>query len=219
MSETVTRDIVAKLWNLCHILRDDGVTYNEYVTELTFLLFLKMMRETGHESRLPLGYRWEELAGRTGLDQLEYYRDLLLNLGSTKKTHDQTILSIFADANTKLRKPANLKALTTAIDKLDWFEACNSDQEDSKTDKLGDLYAPVAKIERREEKRFCRAIRPLLARRIPMTESRRWRTWLFDGRDIGSRGLDARCSDIAHPMLRLASARAICQVFEAAFRR
>ena len=39
---TTTQDIVAKLWNLCHILRDDGITYHEYVTELTFLLFLKM---------------------------------------------------------------------------------------------------------------------------------------------------------------------------------
>ena len=55
---TVTRDIVAKLWNLCHILRDDGVTYNEYVTELTFLLFLKMMQETGREERIPNGYCW-----------------------------------------------------------------------------------------------------------------------------------------------------------------
>ncbi len=37
---TATQDIVAKLWNLCHVLRDDGVTYSEYVTELTYLLFL-----------------------------------------------------------------------------------------------------------------------------------------------------------------------------------
>ena len=48
---SVTKDIVAKLWNLCHILRDDGITYNEYVTELTYLLFLKMMAETGRESQ------------------------------------------------------------------------------------------------------------------------------------------------------------------------
>jgi type I restriction-modification system DNA methylase subunit len=39
-------DIVAKLWSLCHVLRDDGVTYNESVTELTFLLFLRMLEET-----------------------------------------------------------------------------------------------------------------------------------------------------------------------------
>ena len=48
---TSTTDIVAKLWSLCHVLRDDGVTYNEYVTELTFLLFLKMLEETGKEDR------------------------------------------------------------------------------------------------------------------------------------------------------------------------
>jgi type I restriction enzyme M protein len=68
VTETVTRDIVAKLWNLCHILRDDGVTYNEYVTELTFLLFLKMMQETGREDRIPNGYGWAALARREGLD-------------------------------------------------------------------------------------------------------------------------------------------------------
>lgn len=66
MTDTVTRDIVAKLWNLCHILRDDGVTYNEYVTELTFLLFLKMMQETGREARIPNGYGWEPLAKPRG---------------------------------------------------------------------------------------------------------------------------------------------------------
>ena len=73
MAETsTTRDIVAKLWNLCHILRDDGVTYNEYVTELTFLLFLKMMAETGREEILPNGYRWGELdqAHRPGATRL-----------------------------------------------------------------------------------------------------------------------------------------------------
>src|ERR1700730_4726813 len=77
---TTTRDIVAKFWNLCHILRDDGVTYNEYVTELTFLLFLKMMAETGREDVLPNGYRWSQLTKRTGLEQLDYYKRLLLDL-------------------------------------------------------------------------------------------------------------------------------------------
>ena len=76
-----TREIVAKLWSLCHILRDDGITYSEYVTELTFLLFLKMLEETGHEERLPSAYRWKRLAKETGLEQLSYYRQLLLDLG------------------------------------------------------------------------------------------------------------------------------------------
>src|SRR5215210_1554359 len=99
---TTTRDIVAKLWNLCNVLRDDGITYTDYVTELTFLLFLKMLAETGHEERLPEGYRWEGLARREGLDQLEHYRQLLLDLGNLAKTRDALVLAIFTDAQTKL---------------------------------------------------------------------------------------------------------------------
>src|SRR5258705_12477449 len=106
---SITTNIVAKLWNLCHVLRDDGVSYNEYVTELTFLLFLKMMQETGHESRLPNGYTWAELARREGLDQLTFYRKLLLDLGIPENVSDPVVLAIFTDAQTKLRKPANLK--------------------------------------------------------------------------------------------------------------
>lgn len=136
-----TTDIVAKLWSLCHVLRDDGVTYNEYVTELTFLLFLKMLEETGRESRLPSGYRWGELAKREGLDQLDYYKRMLLDLGTPedgkeakegRKSKDALVLSIFTDAQTKLRKPTNLKALTSSIDKLDWYSA--------REEGLGNLY-------------------------------------------------------------------------------
>ena len=57
----VTQDIVQKLWNLCNVLKDDGVTYHQYVTELTYLLFLKMAKETGTEDQIPKGYRWDDL--------------------------------------------------------------------------------------------------------------------------------------------------------------
>ena len=40
-----TQEIVSKLWNLCNVLRDDGITYHQYVTELTYILFLKMAKE------------------------------------------------------------------------------------------------------------------------------------------------------------------------------
>ena len=106
---TNTGDIIAKLWSLCHVLRDDGVTYNEYVTELTFLLFLKMMAETSREDVLPNGYRWSQLTKRTGLEQLDYYKRLLLDLGTKGKAR---VAAIFVDAQTMLRKPTNLKALT-----------------------------------------------------------------------------------------------------------
>ena len=58
---TSTTDIVQKLWNLCNVLRDDGITYHQYVTELTWLLFLKMAQETQRESVLPKGYRGADL--------------------------------------------------------------------------------------------------------------------------------------------------------------
>jgi type I restriction enzyme M protein len=140
----VTRDIVAKLWNLCNVLRDDGITYTDYVTELTFLLFLKMLAETGHEERLPKEHRWKNLIKREGLDLLEYYRQLLLDLGNPKKTKDQVVLAIFTDAQTKLRKPTNLEALTRAIDKLDWFSA--------REEGLGNLYEGLLEKNAAEKK-------------------------------------------------------------------
>jgi type I restriction enzyme M protein len=95
---TSTTDIVAKLWSLCHVLRDDGVTYNEYVTELTFLLFLKMLEETGKENRLPKTYRWKDLAKREGLDQLDYYKRLLLDLGKPE-IKDVLVRAIFTQSS------------------------------------------------------------------------------------------------------------------------
>ncbi|SRR5579875_158230 len=128
---TTTIDIVAKLWALCNVLRDDGITYTEYVTELTYFLFLKMMQETGKEDRLPRQYRWTELAKREGLDQLDYYKRLLLDLGAPT-TRDGLVRAIFTDAQTRLRKPTNLKALTSSIDQLDWYSA--------REEGLGNLY-------------------------------------------------------------------------------
>src|ERR1700761_1394412 len=140
----ITRDIVAKLWNLCNVLRDDGITYTDYVTELTFLLFLKMLAETGHEERLPKEHRWARLLKKEGLDLLEYYRQMLLDLGNPKKTKDQVVLAIFTDAQTKLRKPTNLEALTRAIDKLDWFSA--------REEGLGNLYEGLLEKNANEKK-------------------------------------------------------------------
>src|SRR6516162_6739523 len=140
---TTTIDIVAKLWSLCHVLRDDGVTYNEYVTELTYLLFLKMLEETGKEGRLPKAYRWSALAKREGLDQLEYYKQLLLDLGKPE-TKDALVRAIFTDAQTRLRKPTNLKALTTNINQLDWFSA--------REEGLGNLYEGLLEKNAAEKK-------------------------------------------------------------------
>lgn len=143
-TSVTTGDIVGKLWSLCHVLRDDGITYNEYVTELTFLLFLKMLSETGHEEKLPKDYRWGELARRTGDNQLIYYKQMLLDLGNPGDVKDPTVLAIFTDAQTKLRKPTNLKSLTTNIDQLDWFSA--------REEGLGNLYEGLLEKNAAEKK-------------------------------------------------------------------
>ena len=125
-----TSDIVARLWGLCHILRDDGITYHQYVTELTYLLFLKMMKELNQEGAwLPEGYRWDDLDSREGLEQLEFYRRLLVELGAHPSKRVQ---AIFANANTSLRSARNLKSLTDAIDGLDWYSA--------REEGLGEMY-------------------------------------------------------------------------------
>lgn len=116
---TATSDIVQKLWNLCHVLRDDGITYLQYVTELTYLLFLKMMQETGSEERLPEGYRWGNLVSRDGVEQLTFYRSLLLTLGSGESS--SRVQAIFANAQTALKQPRILKKLVQSIDELDWY--------------------------------------------------------------------------------------------------
>ncbi|MEZ6049289.1 MAG: N-6 DNA methylase [Planctomycetaceae bacterium] len=138
---TTTQDIVAKLWSLCHVLRDDGITYHEYVTELTFLLFLKMMKETEQESVLPKGYRWDDLTALDGVDQLAFYRALLVHLGNEGSGRVQ---AIFRDANTSLRQPKNLAKLVTDIDQLDWYFA--------REEGLGDLYEGLLEKNASEKK-------------------------------------------------------------------
>jgi type I restriction enzyme M protein len=124
-----TADIVQKLWRLCDVLRDDGITYHEYVTELTFLLFLKMAKETGTEKQLPVGYRWSDLESKDGVEQLNFYRRMLLHLGTQGR---QRVQEIYANAQTALKVPKNLKKLVDDIDDLDWYSA--------RTEGLGDLY-------------------------------------------------------------------------------
>ena len=125
----VTQDIVGKLWNLCNILRGDGVTYHQYVTELTYLLFLKMAKETGTEDQLPKGYRWDDLERMSPPGRLEFYKKMLIDLGSHGSMLTQ---EIFANASSFIKKPATLSLLVEELDKLDWYHA--------QREGLGDLY-------------------------------------------------------------------------------
>ena len=66
-----TQEIVSKLWNLCNVLRDDGITYHQYVTELTSILFLKMAKEQQQEDRFSKGIKLVEGDNLTPEQQTE----------------------------------------------------------------------------------------------------------------------------------------------------
>ena len=72
-----TQEIVSKLWNLCNVLRDDGITYHQYVTELTYILFLKMCNETGSEDRFAEGITLAEGNALTPEQETEVIQKLV----------------------------------------------------------------------------------------------------------------------------------------------
>lgn len=136
-----TQEIVAKLWNLCNVLRDDGITYHQYVTELTYILFLKMAKETGSEENIPEGYRWDDLLARKGLELKGFYKDLLDYLGERCTGRIQ---EIYKGAATNIDEPKNLEKIIRTIDELDWFSA--------KEEGLGNLYEGLLEKNANEKK-------------------------------------------------------------------
>ena len=146
-------DIVQKLWNLCDVLRDDGINYSDYVTELVLLLFIKMVHEnteagTLKRHPLPEGCRWTDINSKSGINLLNDYKGILLALSTGKRMvadpqnpsqtqeiqvhQDPLISAIYADAQTRLREPRHLEQMIKTLDQIDWFSAAK--------DGLGDLY-------------------------------------------------------------------------------
>jgi type I restriction enzyme M protein len=139
-------DLVQKLWRLCAVLRKDGITYQQYVTELTYLLFLKMMAEQKREDgKIPAGARWGDLVAEEGIKRLALYRRILADLGDPEKRLDRTVQAVFANAATFIREPVNLDKLVAAIDDLRWFSEAR--------DSFGDLYEGLLQKNAEETKR------------------------------------------------------------------
>jgi len=138
-------DLVNRLWRLCALLRKDGVTYQQYVTELTYLLFLKMASEQKDESRIPERYRWGALKSASETEVLTRYRQALIDLGDGTKIADRSVVAIFQNATTIVREPANLRKLIDAIDGLHWF----SEERDA----FGDTYEGLLQKMAEETKR------------------------------------------------------------------
>lgn len=109
--------IVQKIWNFCDVLRDDGVSYGDYVEQLTYLLFLKMADEQTHppfkkKSPIPQEYAWPTLMSKSGNMLETHYRHVLENL--SRKSGLLGI--IFRKSQNKIQNPAKLEHLIKLID-------------------------------------------------------------------------------------------------------
>jgi len=133
-----TPHIVQRLWNYCDVLRDDGVSYGDYVEQLTYLLFLKMDHERhellGRPSALPEDYRWDRLLQDEEGNELkgnaleEQYRKTLQAL----QKEDGLLGIIFRKSQNRIQNPARLKRLIEYIDAEEWISL--------DTDVKGDVY-------------------------------------------------------------------------------
>ncbi len=132
MATSTAPSIVNKVWNYAHVLRDDGVSYGDYVEQITYLLFLKMAHESStllyEESPIPEGYGWESLRGKDGDDLEVHYRHVLEELGK----QPGMLGTIFRKAQNKVQDPAKLKRLISLMDEETWLEI-NADVK-------GDIY-------------------------------------------------------------------------------
>ena len=124
MNDTASNRLVGKLWSYCHVLRDDGLSYQDYLEQLTFLLFLKMAEERaelhGEDQPVPEGYRWSDLSNpqMEGVKLEQHYRNTLKKLGE----QGGMLGLIFRKAQNKIQDPAKLRQLVVElIGKEQWL--------------------------------------------------------------------------------------------------
>jgi type I restriction enzyme M protein len=114
--------IVQKVWNYCNVLRDDGVSYGDYVEQLTYLLFLKMADEQTKPpfkkpSTIPQGLDWQSLLEKDGAALDTHYRFILSSLGKEKGM----LGVIFRKSQSRIQDPAKLKRLLELINAETWL--------------------------------------------------------------------------------------------------
>jgi len=125
--------IVDKVWSFCTILKDDGVSYGDYLEQLTYLIFLKMADEYtrppyNRDIRIPPKYNWQSLKSKRGAELEGHYIELLRSLGRQEGILGQ----IFTKAQNKIQDPAKLYSLIDMVDDTQWITL--------EADVKGDIY-------------------------------------------------------------------------------
>ena len=115
------QQILSKVWNLATTLAGAGIGFTDYITQLTYLLFLKMDDENvkifAEDSAIPEGYRWDDLISLDGHDLIDQYEDTLKVLSG----QDNLIGTIYTKAQNKIDKPVYLKKVITMINEHNWL--------------------------------------------------------------------------------------------------
>lgn len=127
MANENTSAIISKVWSMCNPLRDAGVSYGDYLEQLTYLIFLKMDDEFSkppfkRASGIPEGFRWQDIKNLKGSELEEKYKDILEKLSG----QSGIIGKIFSKATNKINNATILFKVVQMIDKENW-SAMSSD--------------------------------------------------------------------------------------------
>lgn len=118
---TSEQSLIKKVWNMATVLAGQGVGFTDYITQLTYLLFLKMDEENvelfDEESAIPEGCNWNSLRELDGMDLLDHYEEILKRLSQ----EEGLIGTIYTKAVNKIEQPVYLKKVITMIDEEDWL--------------------------------------------------------------------------------------------------
>ncbi len=122
-NENLADSLAKKIWSMANVLSGQGVGFTDYITQLTYLLFLKMDYENvvtyGDETVIPEGHRWSDLMDLNGDDLVSHYSETLATL---RDSSNKLIAAIFTDAQNKITKPAYLKKLIGMLDEIQWTD-------------------------------------------------------------------------------------------------
>ena len=114
-----------RIWSLCLVLRDDGIVFHKFLSELTYLLFLKIAEEIGREDLLPEGCHWSDLTSQSEAAMLGAYRKMLTILG--EDAPNSVVRDIFRFPTTVFNHTENLRKVVDGIDAIDWHQAARTD--------------------------------------------------------------------------------------------